>query len=129
MQGPITGIGPFNTFTLCSRLQLLTLERDHSSINASARQKLTAAIKADKAFPSVQALRLPTEPAITDFVSLYFRVKAARDGWDRDVRGSCPGVEDAASVDAQTQMGPGWREGDLLYGTQRVQRRTSSFDF
>ena len=58
MQGPITGIGPFNTFTLCSRRQLLTLERDHSSINASARQKLTAAIKADKAFPSVQALRL-----------------------------------------------------------------------
>ena len=58
MQGPITGIGPFNTFTLCSRRQLLTLERDHSSINASARQKLTAAIKADKASPSVQALRL-----------------------------------------------------------------------
>ena len=89
MQGPITGIGPFNTFTLVQLLTMEfsgaldailspeTLERDHSSINASARQKFAAAIKADKAFASVQALRLPTEPAITDFVSLFFRVKAA----------------------------------------------------
>ena len=64
MQGPIIGIGPFNTFTLVQLLTMEfagaleailspeTLERDHSSINASARQKFAAAIKAEKAFAS-----------------------------------------------------------------------------
>ena len=62
MQGPIIDIGPFNTFTLVQLLTMEfagaleailspeTLERDHSSINASARLKFAAAIKAEKAF-------------------------------------------------------------------------------
>ena len=69
MQGPITGIGPFNTFTLVQLLTMEfsgaldailspeTLERDHSSINASARQKFAAAIKADKALTATTRRR------------------------------------------------------------------------
>ena len=63
---PISGVGPFGTFTLAqlvttefaldltSQLSATTLERAHSTINAAAVQKLASMVKADNAFKSMQ---------------------------------------------------------------------------
>ena len=86
---PIRGHGPFGQFTVAQLLGIEfaqklpehlspeTLERDHSTINASAVQRFAALLKANGAFPSVQSLRLAAEPAISDFVTLHMRVQAA----------------------------------------------------
>ena len=92
---PITGVGPFGQYTLAqllciefakkltTQLSEETLGRDHASINASAVQKMAALVKANKAFPSMQSLRLAGEPAVSDFVTLHMRVQAAGDEVDQ----------------------------------------------
>ena len=112
---PITGVGPFGQYTLAQLLciefaQKLTtylseetLGRDHVSINASAVQKMAALVKANKAFPSMQSLRLAGEPAVSDFVTLHLRVQSAGDdvnqllsaakAQERTRHPSCPAVK------------------------------------
>ena len=88
---PISGNGPCGTFTLAqlitlefcsayllpSHLSEVTLTKPHSTINASAVQKLASMVKADKAFESMQALRIGGEPSVTDFVTLHLRCSHA----------------------------------------------------
>ena len=89
ISAPIAGFGPFGTFPLAQLLGIEfalhlpehvsqeTLLRDHSTINASAVQQFAVLLKADKAFPSVQSLRLRDEPAISDYAGLHIRAQHA----------------------------------------------------